>query len=295
MRSAFAGTEAKAATIEYSRGGRVMEASAQLVTGSNERIGVVVLRDITALRRLESIRREFVANVSHELRTPVASIRAVVDTLEDGALDDPAVAGDFVHRIGQEADRLTSLVDELLDLGRAESGRLSLKIEAIAPADLIPRGAERLRPHIERARLHLIVDVPTDLPHVWADRGRIEQVLINLIHNAIKFTPPPGTISVTARAEGDLLRIAVQDTGVGIPEADLPRVFERFYKTDRARRSDGTGLGLAIAKHIVLAHHGTISATSEPGHGTTFTFTLPLAAPASETHSFTSSGVAAAT
>jgi two-component system phosphate regulon sensor histidine kinase PhoR len=293
VRASFESTEARTATIEYTRGGRVMEATSQLVGEANERFGVVVLRDITALRRLESVRREFVANVSHELRTPVASIRAVVDTLEDGAMDDPAVAGDFLHRIGQEADRLATLVDELLDLGRAESGRMVLKPEAIAPADLIPRGADRLRPHVERARLELVLDVPADLPPVWADRARIEQVLINLIHNAIKFTPPPGTITVTARTDGRMLRVTVQDTGVGIPEADLPRVFERFYKTDRARRSEGTGLGLAITKHIVQAHQGAISVISQPGHGASFVVTLPLASVANETRPLPVNGVAA--
>ncbi len=293
VRIAFESTEARTATIEHTRAGRVMEATAQLVAGSNERFGIVILRDITALRRLESVRREFVANVSHELRTPVASIRAVVDTLEDGAMDDPEVAGDFVHRIGQEADRLTTLVDDLLDLGRAESGRMVLKPEAIAPADLIPRGADRLRPHIERARLELVLDVPVDLPPVWADRSRIEQVLINLIHNAIKFTPPPGTITVSARTDGGMVQVTVHDTGVGIPETDLPRVFERFYKTDRARRSEGTGLGLAITKHIVLAHQGTISVTSQTGHGASFAFTLPLAAIANEVRSLPVNGLAA--
>jgi two-component system phosphate regulon sensor histidine kinase PhoR len=295
VRSAFEGTGAKTAMIEYTHGDRVMEATAQLVGHANERFGVVVLRDITALRRLESVRREFVANVSHELRTPVASIRAVVDTLEDGAMDDPEVAGDFLHRIGQEADRLTTLVDELLDLGRAESGRMILKQEALAPDDLIPHGADRLRPHIERARLELVLDVPADLPPVWADRARIEQVLINLIHNAIKFTPPTGTITVSARTAGPMLQVTVQDTGVGIPEADLPRVFERFYKTDRARRSEGTGLGLAISKHIIQAHQGTISVTSQPGHGASFVFTLPLAPVAHEVRHLPTNGVAAMT
>jgi two-component system phosphate regulon sensor histidine kinase PhoR len=226
---------------------------------------------------LDTDRRENVSNFSHELRTPLASIRAVVETLEAGAIDDPAVSGDFLGRIVGEVDRLAALVDELLDLARLESGRLTMRTEPIAPHDLIVRGSERLRPQIERARLDLAIDVPPDLPAVLADRTRIEQVLLNLIHNAIKFTPPGGTIAVTAGVEGEMLAISVKDTGVGIPETELPRVFERFYKADRARRSDGTGLGLAIAKHIVLAHRGSIFVTSRPGEGATFTFTLPLA------------------
>jgi two-component system phosphate regulon sensor histidine kinase PhoR len=276
MEQSFEAAGARTATIEYTRGGRVIEATAQLVSGSNEQFGIVVLRDITALRRLESVRREFVANVSHELRTPLTSMRAVVETLEAGAIDDPSVAGDFLARIVGEVERLTTLVDELLDLARLESGRLTLKIEPVLAADLVTAGAERLRPQTERARVSLAIDTDQGLPVVMVDRTRIEQVLINLIHNAIKFTPADGTITVSADVVGDHLVVAVADTGVGIPESELPRVFERFYKTDRARRSEGTGLGLAIAKHIVHAHGGTISVASKLGRGATFTFHLPL-------------------
>jgi len=276
MEQSFDAAGARTATIEYTRGGRAIEATAQLVSGSDEQFGIVVLRDITPLRRLESVRREFVANVSHELRTPLASIRAVVETLEAGAIDDPEVAADFLGRIVGEIDRLATLVDELLDLARLESGRMTLKIESLPAATLIVSGAERLRPQTERATLTLVIDAPAGLPIVMVDRTRIEQVLINLIHNAIKFTPADGRITVTATDFGDHLSVSVADTGIGIPETELPRVFERFYKMDRARRSEGTGLGLAIAKHIVMAHGGTISATSQPGQGAVFTFNLPI-------------------
>ncbi len=238
----------------------------------------MVIRDVTEIRRLEGIRREFVANVSHELRTPLASIKALVETLEAGAIDDPAVATDFLRRVVGEVDRLAALVDDLLDLARLETGRVTLHREPLDPADLLWRAAERLRPQIERARLRLEVPVRAELPPVYADRARIEQVLLNLIHNAIKFTPAGGTITVDAVESGPVLQVTVRDTGVGVSTEELPRVFERFYKADKARRSDGTGLGLAIAKHIVQVHGGTIWVESAPGEGASFTFTLPLAA-----------------
>jgi two-component system phosphate regulon sensor histidine kinase PhoR len=235
------------------------------------------LRDITELRRLERVRREFVANVSHELRTPLTSIKALVETLAAGARDDPEVADDFLGRIDDEVDRLTGLVEELLDLARLEAGRVVLQIEAADPVAVMTRAAERLRPHAERAGLSLRVDAPLGLPAVAVDHARIEQVLINLIHNAIKFTPAGGDIVVRAHENQGALVIAVRDSGVGIAPDELPRLFERFYKTDKARGSTGTGLGLAIAKHIVQAHGGTIWAQSEPGTGTTVSFTVPIA------------------
>jgi two-component system phosphate regulon sensor histidine kinase PhoR len=280
LRESMQRQEMRRSVIELSHGGLFIEATARPVAGYNERYTIVTLRDVTELRRLESVRREFVANVSHELRTPLASIRAVVETLEGGAIDDPEVAGDFLHRIVGEVDRLAALVDDLLDLARLESGRVHLTLDVLDPLDLLSRAAERLRPQTERARLNLVIDVPPDLPPVLADRARIEQVLLNLVHNAIKFTPAGGSITVRGRVEDDMLVANVIDTGAGIPEVDLPRLFERFYKADKARRSEGTGLGLAIAKHIVQTHNGTISVESALGVGSTFTFTLPLAATA---------------
>ncbi|MGH2532701.1 MAG: ATP-binding protein [Thermomicrobiales bacterium] len=277
LQKAMDGGEVTGATIEVGRRRKVLEAAAQRVTGPGEVLGVVVLRDITELRRLESVRREFVANVSHELRTPLASIRALVETLEAGAASDPEVAPDFLHRIVSEVDRLSALVNELLDLGRLESGRVTLKLEALDSAEVLRHGAERLRPQTERAGLTLDILVPDGLPTMAADRARIEQVLINLVHNAIKFTPTGGRIEVSATVADEMVEVSVADTGVGIDEEELPRVFERFYKADKSRRSDGTGLGLAITKHIVQAHQGTVWATSTLGEGSTFTFTIPLA------------------
>ena len=267
----------KTALIDYARSSRTFDASAQPILGAGEALSIVVVRDVTELRRLELIRREFVANVSHELRTPLASIRALVETLENGAIDDPEAGPRFMGQIIGEVDRLTGLVDELLDLARLESGRIVLKRAPVRAADLIRGAMERLRPQTERARVELLADFGDDLPAVLADRGRIEQVLLNLIHNATKFTPGGGSITVAAEREREMVRVDVIDTGVGIPETDLPRVFERFFKSDKARRSEGTGLGLAIAKHIVQAHDGAIWATSSAGAGSTFSFTLPVA------------------
>jgi two-component system, OmpR family, phosphate regulon sensor histidine kinase PhoR len=277
LNAALAADTSRTATVAFGRDGRVLETSAQPFSGGGERLGLMVLRDVTDLRRLERVRREFVANVSHELRTPLASIRAVVETLEAGAVDDPAVAGEFFRRIIAEVDHLVGLVDELLDLARLESGRAVLTAEVCDPVELLMRAVERLRTQVERAGLVIRVEVVPGLPHVWVDRGRIEQVLINLVHNAVKFTPEGGEIVVGAGLTDGMLRVSVRDTGVGIAAEDLSRVFERFYKTDAARRSAGSGLGLAIAKHIVQGHGGTIWAESTPGHGATFSFTIPLA------------------
>src|SRR5215207_2830549 len=279
LRVALAKDEARTATVEHGRDHRILEASAQPFSGGGERLGLVVLRDVTELRRLERMRREFVANVSHELRTPLASIRAVVETLEAGAANDPAVAGDFLRRIIGEVDHLVGLVDELLDLARLESGRAIVKPEASDPAALLTRAVERLRPQVERASLVLLVEVPSDLPPVRVDRGRIEQVLINLVHNAVKFTPEGGEILASAELADGMLQVSVRDTGIGVTAEELPRIFERFYKSDAARRSPGSGLGLAIAKHIVQAHGGSIWAESTPGAGATVSFTIPLAMP----------------
>ena len=281
LRAALASPGSRALTVEHGLEPRILDAVAQAIVGGSELLGLVVLRDMTELRRLETVRREFVANVSHELRTPLASIKAVVETLEAGAIDDPAVRMDFLGRIVHEVDRLAGFVNELLDLARIESGRVALRPEILAPAELLRRGVERLRPQIERARLNLEFDLPAGLPPVLADGPRIEQVLLNLVHNAIKFTPAGGTIvaAATATATSGMVQFMVRDTGVGVAEEELPRLFERFYKADKARRSDGTGLGLAIAKHIIQAHGGAIWVTSRPDQGSTFCFTLPIASP----------------
>lgn len=275
LRSALDGQEHSEAAIEHGLNRRTLLTTAQVVEDARERLGLVVLRDISELRRLETVRREFVANVSHELRTPLTSIRAMVETLEAGAIEDEAVTSDFLARIVGEVDRLNALVEDLLDLARLEAGRTTLTYTTVDPVELVRTGADRLRPQIDRA--HLTMDVMADGPlqPISVDRVRLEQVLINLVHNAIKFTPAGGAIRLTVRQGGNQTTIEVQDTGVGIAPVEQIRLFERFYKSDKARRSEGTGLGLAIAKHIVQAHGGTISVQSVVGEGATFRIVIP--------------------
>lgn len=247
-----------------------------IATPFQEQAGCLVLvQDLTEVRKQETVRRDFMANLSHELRTPVASIKALSETLRDGAVRDTAVAGDFLDKINLEADRLAQMVQEMGDLSRIESGEAPLQRSPVNMAGVAARVVDRLRPQADRAGLQMGVDVNPGLPAVSADAARIEQVLVNLVHNAIKFTPPGGKVDITARTEGDRLVVSVSDTGVGIPEDDLPRVFERFYKADKARAGGGTGLGLAIARHVVEAHGGRIWVESVEGEGATFSFSLP--------------------
>jgi two-component system phosphate regulon sensor histidine kinase PhoR len=262
---------------------------------------LVILQDLTRVRRLETVRRDFISNISHELRTPLASLKALVETLRDGALGDPPAAQRFLTRMETEVDALTQMVRELLELSRIESGQVPFQIQAVAVEDVVLPPVERLRPQAERAHLQLSVEVPPDLPRALADADRVHQVITNLVHNAIKFTQPHGQIHIQAQelhlsnhgtitpstlhvdpealSPGRWVLISVRDSGVGIPADDLPRIFERFYKADRARSGGGTGLGLAIAKHIVQAHDGHIWAESVQGKGSTFYVALPALTP----------------
>ncbi|MGH2500194.1 MAG: sensor histidine kinase, partial [Candidatus Limnocylindria bacterium] len=237
------------------------------------------LQDLSTLRRLETVRRDFVANVSHELRTPIASLKAMAETLEAGALDDVATARDFVARMHREIDGLAQLVGELLTLARVESGQEDLRLEPVAPAALLEVALGRLAPLAARAGVSLVVEPSSELPAVRADADKVARVLGSLVQNAVKFTPAGGSVTLCAERRAESVAFRVRDTGGGIAREDLDRIFERFYKTDQARTGGGTGLGLAIAKHIVQAHGGEITAESEgPGRGATFTFTLPIAA-----------------
>lgn len=247
---------------------------------------VVIFQDLTQVRRLQVMRRDFVSNLSHELRTPLASLRAVVETLQDGALADPPAAERFLRQAENEVNTMTQMVDELTELSQIESGQVRLRLVPAAVASLVEVPLERLRPQAERAGVTLSSDVPSDLPPVLVDVERIQQVVTNLLHNAVKFTPPGGSIRLSAveneatNGRARQVVIDVRDTGIGIPREDVTRVFERFYKSDRARTrgSGGTGLGLSIARHLVEAHGGRIWVKSKVGKGSTFSFTLPLAA-----------------
>jgi two-component system phosphate regulon sensor histidine kinase PhoR len=237
---------------------------------------LLLFQDLTRIHQLEIVRQDFVSNVSHELRTPLASLKALVETLQDNALKDPEAAKKFLERMDDEIDSLTQMVQELLELSKIESGRVPLEKRETVPIDLVTKAAERMQPQIQRAKLELMIDIQQKMPTILVDVNRMEQVLINLIHNAIKFTPPGGKITLAAIQQNHEIVFSVKDTGIGIPPRDLERIFERFYKVDRARSDHGTGLGLSIARHLVEAHGGRIWVESISTKGSTFFFSIPI-------------------
>jgi len=320
--------EAREIILQQLIGGRALRLCTRLLDTPELRGAVVLIRDVTQLSILERARRDMVANVSHELRTPLASVKLLVETLQSDP--PPAIAERMLNQMAQEVDAVTQLVDELHELSQIESGRVALQLAPTALGPVAQRAIERIRPQAERKMLRVSAEVPDRLPLVLMDASRIGQVLLNLMHNAIKFTPSSGCITIHASiftiapatpntgyierridagrlpegtderrqrpfalslpdrptlnvpqplGPGEWMLITVADTGVGIPHAELPRIFERFYKVDRARtrNAGGTGLGLAIAKHLVEGHGGRIWAISEEGNGSTFYFVLPLA------------------
>ncbi len=241
---------------------------------------VVVLHEITGLRRLEQVRKDFVANVSHELKTPLTSIQGFAETLLAGALDDPANSRRFVEIIRNHALRLSRLTDDLLKLSRIEAGKLDLDFQPVSLAGLIEATVEATRPRAEAGRLSLAVDCPADLPRVRADANLLREVLQNLLDNAVQYTPAGGRIEVGVALDADKAVVTVADTGIGIPEAEQERIFERFYRIDpaRSRQLGSTGLGLSIVRHIVEAHGGHIGVESAVGQGSRFRFSIPLSA-----------------
>lgn len=265
---------------------RLPEATA----GSNpaQRGAVLVLHDTTELRRLERLRQEFVANVSHELKTPLSVIKVCVETLIDGAVDDPEHRGRFLDRISEQSDRLHALILDLLSLARIESGAEVFEVKAVPLAPVVKACLER---HLSRAqvRRQTLLALPPSAEAgetttqgddtVWCDEEAVSEILDNLVDNALKYTPEGGRVTVRWRVESEQVLLEVEDTGIGIPEHDLPRIFERFYRVDKARSRElgGTGLGLSIVKHLAQAMEGTVSASSRPGQGTIFQIRLPRA------------------
>jgi two-component system phosphate regulon sensor histidine kinase PhoR len=266
--------------VLYSSGERNLQAhGAPLTDVSGNRIGVlVVLNDVTNIRRLENIRREFVANASHEIRTPITSIKGFVETLLDGALDDRETARRFLGIISKHSDRLNAIVEDLLSLSKieteAETGQVYLEKYPIL--EVVEEAVETCHTGIDDKRIKVRIECPEELT------GRLNpslmvQALINLIDNAVKFSHDGGNITITCTAAEDGIKIQVQDEGVGIEKIHIPRLFERFYRVDKARSRvlGGTGLGLAIVKHIAQVHNGEVSVVSSPGKGSKFTITLP--------------------
>jgi two-component system phosphate regulon sensor histidine kinase PhoR len=275
---------------------RSLTVHAARIPGDPPRGAVLVVHDTSDLRRLERLRQEFVANVSHELKTPLSVIKVCVETLLDGAADDPAHRRRFLDQIAGQSDRLHALILDLLSLARIESGEELFELCALPVAETLRTALDRHRTRADARSQVLCLtsaagdwtpgspvaapDDPSEAVAVWADEEAVEQILDNLLDNALKYTPDAGRITVAWQATEQEVAIEVRDTGIGIPAADLPRIFERFYRVDKARSREmgGTGLGLSIVKHLVGALHGSVRAASQPGGGTTFTVCLPRAA-----------------
>lgn len=267
-------------TVKTQRGERVLQVSAMPVIKDRGPMGTVfVLNDITRLRNLERIRRDFVSSVSHELRTPLTSIRGYTETLLEGAVDDPEIARQFLQIILQESEQLTALINDVLDLSKLESGRIEYTFKPVALSGLVDRVINLFRRTIEAKGITLQADVVDTLPKVHADKDYLELVIRNLVDNAIKYVPEKnGQISVSAFVSGGKVSVEIKDNGIGIPKKDLGRIFERFYRVDKARSRaiGGTGLGLAIVKHIILAHKGKVEVQSRLNEGSVFSFTIPV-------------------
>ncbi|MBY0457189.1 MAG: cell wall metabolism sensor histidine kinase WalK [Gemmataceae bacterium] len=262
-------------------GGRHMAVYVSRFPGHGMPGAVVVVHDTTEVRQAERMRQDFVANASHELKTPLAVIKSSVEALQDGAANDPDMLAAFLEQVDRESDRLAHLIKDMLSLAKIESGALGLEPRAVVLDRAITDCMERHHPRADSKTLTLVEKPPADGPNVaaWADPDALRQVLDNLVDNAIKYTPNGGRITVRWGATTDTVSFEVEDTGIGIPEGDVNRVFERFYRVDKARgRAEGsTGLGLSIVKHLVQAMRGQVRVNSKSGKGTTFRVTLPRA------------------
>jgi two-component system phosphate regulon sensor histidine kinase PhoR len=246
---------------------------------------VLSLHDVTALRRIERVRRDFVANIGHELRTPLTSIKLLAESLSSGAIDDLGTIREFAGQVEREVDHLAQLVDELLDLTMIESGETTLTIVPVEPNQVVASCVARIGPVAERRDVRVRAIPGSDgAARAMADPERLGQALLNLVHNAVKYSHHGGEVRVGWEPRGDRIRFAVSDDGIGVPEVHQPRIFERFYKVDRARSRDpesplggSAGLGLAIVRHIAEAHGGTVGVTSEEAVGSTFWIEVPRA------------------
>ena len=268
-------------TIMTDRGERVLQVSAMPVIKDKYSQGTVfVLNDITKLRNLERVRRDFVSSVSHELRTPLTSIKGYTETLLEGAMHDPENAKHFLQIILQESEQLTALINDVLDLSKIESGRIDYKFKPVNLGGLVERTLNLFSRAVEKKGITLKLHIPQDLPYVNADKDYLELVIRNLVDNAIKYVPEKnGQIWISASRVEDMVRVEVKDNGIGIPQKDLGRIFERFYRVDKARSRaiGGTGLGLSIVKHIILAHKGKVEVRSRLNLGSQFSLTIPVA------------------
>lgn len=256
---------------------KIMLIHATPVVRDNKTLGaVIVFNDITELRRLETIRRDFVANVSHELRTPISSIKGYAETLLDGALDDKEHAQDFIKIIHGESGRLALLINDILDLSKIEADSFKLNINTTDVNNIINKAVSSLDNDLKKKKIVIESEIENCILEV--EEGLMVQAVVNLIHNAIKYSNDNSKIIIRSKKQNDIIRIDVEDFGIGIPEKDISRIFERFYRVDKARSKEvgGTGLGLAIVKHIIQVHGGEVSVKSIEGSGSTFSFTIPL-------------------
>jgi two-component system phosphate regulon sensor histidine kinase PhoR len=252
--------------------------AAPLRTGTAQG-AILVLHDTTELRRLERVRQEFVANVSHELKTPLSVIKACIETLLDGAIDEPEIRGSFLDQVAEQSDRLHNLILDLLALAQIESGAEYLDFQAVDVDQAVQACLDRHRPRAEPKGIELRAAPGPGAAGLtaWADEEAVGRILDNLVDNAVKYTPPGGRVEVRWDASDGQAVLEVEDSGIGIPDRDLPRIFERFYRVDKARSRElgGTGLGLAIVKHLAQAMQGTVRAASQLGKGSVFTVALP--------------------
>jgi two-component system phosphate regulon sensor histidine kinase PhoR len=264
--------------LEYVHGARILSVECLPITpNANEIYGIAIaIEDLTELKRLETVRQEFLNNVSHEIRTPLASIKAMAETLASDSISHPSERHDFLNRITNEVDHLTALIEEFRMLSNVESGNLPITTRKVTLKNLVASTINRLQAHADAKNLQIIYEEDREDLYVEIDPIRFQQILANLVENAIKFTEPTGSITITTAVIGKTANVSVIDTGIGIASEHVDRIFERLYKVDSSRNSSGSGLGLAIAKHLVQTQGGHISVASSLHQGSAFQFSLPI-------------------